>query len=144
MGLVITKKSNLWFGMLDAGAKSSLVVRDPALETGIPTTIYLFNQKRGAIREYQLSIVERVLRELTAEEQDLVGSLEEAYEKARNGFEPRLKPPARMRARRQKEIELPEVDDDSESGDDEPFPASFEESTEEEEEEEEEEISDDD
>ena len=117
--------------MLDAGTKSSPVVRDPALETGIPTTIYLFNQKRGGIREYQLSIVEKVLRELTMEEQDLVGPLEEAFQKARNGFEPRYTPPARARSRRPKEIELPEVEDDSEPDDDESLAPTFDDTTEE-------------
>lgn len=125
MGPVIAKKSNLWFGMLEAGVKSSPVVRDPALETGIPTTIYLFNHKRGAIREYQLSIVEKILRELTIDEQELVGPLEEAFQKARNGFVPRYTPPTRTRSRRPKEIELPEIDSDSEPGDDEPFPPTF-------------------
>ena len=125
MDPVIAKKSNLWFGMLEAGAKSSPVVRDPALETGIPTTIYLFNHRRGAIREYQLSIVERILRELTVDEQQLVGPLEEAFEKARNGFVPRYTPPSRTRSRRPKEIVLPEVESDSEPDDDEPFPPAF-------------------
>jgi len=125
MDLVIAKKSNLWFGMLEAGAKSSPVVRDPALETGIPTTIYLFNHKRGAIREYQLSIVEKILRELTVDEQDLVGPLEEAFEKARNSFVPRYTPPSRTRSRRPKEIELPEVESDSEPDDDEELPPTF-------------------
>ena len=129
MGRVIAKKSNLWFGMLDAGAKSSLVVRDPALETGIPTTIYLFNQKRGAIREYQLSIVEKVLRELTAEERDLVAPLEEAFEKVRGSFEPRYTPSVRTRVRRLKEVELPEVDDSSDADDDPPLPPTFDETT---------------
>ena len=61
-----------------------------ALDTGTPTTIYLFNMKKGRILEYRLDVVEPKLRELTAEEEDMVPSLTTAFEQARTGFVPRV------------------------------------------------------
>jgi len=123
--LIIAKKSQLWFGILDAGKKTSPVVRDPTLETGDPQTIYLFNLNRGAIREYRVSIAQNLLRELTEDEQDLVGSLEEAFNVVRAGFVPRYTPNKRARPRRPREIELPEIPDDADFDIDVPAPLSF-------------------
>lgn len=61
-------KQNIWMGYLEAGLKSSPVVRDDKLETGNPKTIYLFNFKKGEILEYNRALVEPKLRGLTAAE----------------------------------------------------------------------------
>ncbi len=86
MGL---RDDSVWLGFLQAGEKSSPVVRDSSLDTGKPSSVYLFNLRRGAILEYQLAVVEGKLRELTPDEADLVEPLREAYLKARATFIPR-------------------------------------------------------
>ena len=78
-----------WFGYLDAGDKSSAVVRDDSLVTGDHETIYLYNLQRDAIVEYKKAIVEPKLRELKAKEQDQVAALQKAFRKVRNSFTPR-------------------------------------------------------
>jgi hypothetical protein len=84
------KQATLWFGMLEAGEKGSLIVRDGTLDTGTPATIYLFNVKKGRILEYRRDVVEPKLRELTADEGAMVPSLTSAFEQARAGFVPRV------------------------------------------------------
>lgn len=112
------KQSTLWFGYLEAGKKGSLVVRDATLDTGTPSTIYLFNQKKGKILEYRRDIVEAKLRELKAKEADSVESLEEEFERARTGFVPRVArrpvslPPPRKKRR---DEETPDIAVDDET-----------------------------
>ncbi len=84
---------NLWCGFLDAGAKSSLVVRDDSLLTGNPSTVYLYNQQRGAILEFQRAVVESKLRELTAEQRHEVDALLESFNEVRAGFRPKRTAP---------------------------------------------------
>lgn len=79
----------LWFGFLEAGEKSSLVVLDSRLSTGQPDTVYVYNHKRGTILEYKRAIAEAKLRELSDEERAEVRTLRSAYRKARRGFTPR-------------------------------------------------------
>jgi hypothetical protein len=86
MGL---RGDGVWFGFLQAGEKSSPVVRDTSLDTGKPSSIYLFNLRRGAILEYQLAVVEGKLRELTEAEAALVDELRDAFQAARASFTPR-------------------------------------------------------
>lgn len=81
--------NTLWYGYLEAGERSSAVAMDNRLNTGDPTTIYVFNLQRGEILEYKRAIVEPKMRELKAGEQDLANELKNAYRKARNGFTPR-------------------------------------------------------
>ena len=50
----------LWFGYLEAGKKSTFVVRDVTLGTAMPETLYLFNFDRGKILEYRRDIVEAI------------------------------------------------------------------------------------
>jgi len=110
------KRNSLWFGYLEAKEKGSPVVRDTSMGTGNPTTIYLFNLKKGQILEYRRDIVESKLRELTDEETETVTELRKAFQKARNGFTPRalLRPPAPpQRPKPEPEPELPEVDFES-------------------------------
>jgi hypothetical protein len=96
------KRNSLWFGYLEAKEKGSPVVRDMSMDTGMTSTIYLFNLKKGQILEYRRDIVEPKLRK--------------AFEKARNGVTPRAsrRPPSPpRRPRPEPEPELPEVDFDS-------------------------------
>lgn len=81
--------NTLWFGFLEAGDKSSPVVRDSRISTDNASTFYLFNHKRGEIIEYKAAIAEPKLRELKGDEQELIAELRNAYRKARNSFTPR-------------------------------------------------------
>ncbi len=83
------KSNAFWYGYLEAGKKSSLVVRDPDLDTGKPDTFYLYNQKRDAILEYKTSFVEPKLRELSDAEQNQIPALEKACKKALSQFQSR-------------------------------------------------------
>ena len=60
-------KNEVWYGYLEAGNKSSPVVRDLSLETKSRKTVYLYNHARGCFLEYALEVVEPKLRELTAD-----------------------------------------------------------------------------
>lgn len=81
-------KGPLWFGYLEAGNKSSAVVRDERLETGSRKTVYLFNYERRQIIEYTREIVDPKLRELKPGETKLVDELTAAYTEARRAFKP--------------------------------------------------------
>jgi hypothetical protein len=79
----------LWYGYLEAGERSTPVLRDRRLITGNPKTIYLYNLKRSAILEYTREIVEPKLRELKADERAVIDGLIGGYTEARNKFQPR-------------------------------------------------------
>jgi hypothetical protein len=128
------RKQPLWLGFLDAGERSSPVVRDPTLDTGNPATIYLFNLMRGRILEYRRDIVELKLREFLPQESSMVKALQDAFQVAREDFTPRggrrstSSSPTRRRIRpREPEIsEAPEMgDSDSWTSLDEDVPGSF-------------------
>ena len=111
------KKKSLWFGYLEAGERSSPVVRDELLSTGHPATVYLFNYMKGRILEYRKEIVEAKLRELKPEETPMIGDLEAAFLEARAAFTPRALPgPVRgIRAKKAEpafEFPDPEADGD--------------------------------
>ena len=78
-------KNDTWYGFLDAGKKSSPVVRDSRLETSSPKTIYLFNYAQGKFLEYSREVVEPKLRDLPADD-DLLEELRSAYKAARKVF----------------------------------------------------------
>lgn len=80
---------HFWYGYLEAGEKSSPVLRDNRLDTGTADTIYLFNLKRGEILEYKRAIITPKLRELEAQEQRIGSTLKSAYIEARSQFTPR-------------------------------------------------------
>jgi hypothetical protein len=82
-------KSSLWYGYLDAGNRSSPVIRDERLETGNPKTMFLFNLARSEILEYSRDIAEPKLRELKSGESKLVKDLDAAYLEARRNFKDR-------------------------------------------------------
>lgn len=117
------KRSSLWFGFLDAGSKGSLVVRDHSIDTGAPSTIYLFNFAKGRILEYRRDIAESKLRELNDGEREKLKELRQAFNKARNGFTPRVtvRP---QRATKSKEPEPESEIPDLEADDDFPPPVS--------------------
>ncbi|MGE0372799.1 MAG: hypothetical protein AB7Q01_13005 [Gammaproteobacteria bacterium] len=79
-------KTPLWCGYLEAGDRSSAVLRDDRLETGNPTTIYLYNLARDEILQYSRELVEPKLRDLRGNESDLAEELKTAYAKARRIF----------------------------------------------------------
>ena len=83
------KKNKYWYGFLEAGEKSSLVLRDLSLETNKADTIYLFNLLRGSILEYNKLIVESKLRSLTEDECDFIPKIESSYKEAKKSFSPR-------------------------------------------------------
>ncbi|MCC6302909.1 MAG: hypothetical protein IT489_08940 [Gammaproteobacteria bacterium] len=79
-------KTPLWCGYLEAGDRSSAVLRDERLETGNPKTLYLYNLNRDEILQYSRDLVEPKLRELRGDESDLAEELKNAYTKARRTF----------------------------------------------------------
>lgn len=80
-------KNNIWYGFLDAGGKSSAVVRDMSLDTEDSKTVYLYNLVRGNFIEYSREIVEPKLRQLKPGEIS-VEELDSAYKAARKTFNP--------------------------------------------------------
>jgi hypothetical protein len=83
------KDKNYWFGFMNAGEKSSPVLRDNRIDTGNPETLYLFNLRRNEILEYRRDIIEPKLRELDGKEQSLPDELQSAYAEVRTHFTPR-------------------------------------------------------
>jgi hypothetical protein len=131
----MVKKKGVWLGMLEAGKRSSPVVRDDSLDTGNPATVYLFNLTKARILEYRREIVEPKLRELTEKESSIRKELYDAFESSRDGFLPRAAlRPARTSSRTKKrpvEPELPALEDEAEwspaaDDDDDDVPEEFE------------------
>lgn len=80
-------KSQIWYGFLDAGKRSSAVVIDPKINAGMDSKIYVYNLARNQILEYKRDIVESKLRDLTKEEEgQMLAELKSAYEKAVQNF----------------------------------------------------------
>mgnify|MGYP001075996156 FL=1 len=75
---------DIWYGVLEAGDKSSPVVRDASIDTS-QNKIFLYNHVRGEFVEYAQAIVEPKLRNLTAEDisQD---ELDKPFRTARKKF----------------------------------------------------------
>jgi hypothetical protein len=125
------KKEQLWFGYIEAGERSSPVVRDASIETGKSSTIYLYNAVKGRILEYQRDIVEPKLRELIDGETANIDELRKAYRRVRESFIPRAiaRPKARpVKKKPPVEPDLPEFDDDEAwKPDDDEAPESFDE-----------------
>lgn len=82
-------KGFLWHGYLQAGGRSSPVLRDTRLDTGNPKTLYMFNLERGEILEYSREVVEKKLRDLKPAESGFIAKLEAGYRKARRKFKGR-------------------------------------------------------
>jgi len=82
-------KETIWYGYLNAGERSSPVLRDESLDTGNKKTLYLFNLIRGEILEYAREIVEKKLRELKPAESGFIAKLDAEYKKAHRNFKGR-------------------------------------------------------
>jgi hypothetical protein len=89
MARTAKKSSPVWYGYLQAGDRSSPVIRDDRLDTGNRKTMYLFNLSRNSILEYSREVVEAKLRDLKPEESAIVAELDAAYKKARRSFKDR-------------------------------------------------------
>jgi hypothetical protein len=80
-------KDDIWYGFLEAGQKSSPVVRDATLEDKSRNKVYLYNFVRGQFLEYALEVVGPKLREL--QPGDITQKeLESAFKAARKSFNP--------------------------------------------------------
>ena len=75
---------DIWYGVLEAGEKTSPVVRDATLDAS-QGRVWLYNHLRNEFVEYAKAIVEPKLRELTTE--DLPQKeLDKAFTAARKAF----------------------------------------------------------
>lgn len=75
---------DVWYGVLEAGEKTSPVVRDASIEAA-QNKIYLYNHVRNDFIEYAQAIVEPKLRELKAGDISKK-DLEKAFNTARQAF----------------------------------------------------------
>jgi hypothetical protein len=75
---------NIWYGVLEAGEKTSPVVRDTTLDAR-KNNIWLYNYVRDQFIEYSQAIVEPKLRELAAGDVSL-DDLDNAFKAALNVF----------------------------------------------------------
>ena len=75
---------DIWYGVLEAGEKSSPVVRDVTIEAA-DKKIYLYNYVRNQFIEYSQAIVEPKLRDLTAGDISY-DELDKAFRAARQAF----------------------------------------------------------
>jgi len=75
---------DIWYGVLEAGEKTSPVVRDKTIDAG-QNKVYLYNYVRKQFVEYALPIVEPKLRELTEEDVSRK-ELEKSFKAARKVF----------------------------------------------------------
>jgi hypothetical protein len=89
MARTAKKNSPVWYGFLQAGDRSSPVIRDDRLDTGNRKTMYLFNLSRNSILEYSREVVEPKLRDLKPDESAAITELDAAYKKARRSFKDR-------------------------------------------------------
>jgi hypothetical protein len=118
-------KNSFWYGYLEAGDKSSAVLRDPDLDTGNRKTVFLFNLARNRILEYNVEVVEPKLRPLADTERDLIGKLESAFQAARRDFTPVRRslgsipdsgpPPRQITAQNDEEFDDEETESDIET-----------------------------
>jgi hypothetical protein len=78
------KTNDIWYGVLEAGSKTSPVVRDLSMQAS-NNSIWLYNHARNTFVEYTRAIVEPKLRELSAGD---IGrdELDQAFKAARESF----------------------------------------------------------
>ncbi|MGB5397156.1 MAG: hypothetical protein WBN96_08410, partial [Gammaproteobacteria bacterium] len=79
-------RKDLWYGVLEAGDKTSPVVRDLTLQAG-NNHIWLYNHARNTFVEYAQAIVEPKLRELAAGDVSR-DELDRAFKTALKNFAP--------------------------------------------------------
>ncbi len=73
---------DIWYGVLEAGEKTSPVVRDASIDAS-ENKVYLYNYVRNQFIEYSQPIVEPKLRELATKDiskDDLDRAFKEAYQ----------------------------------------------------------------
>lgn len=75
---------DIWYGILDAGEKTSPVVHDVTLDAS-QGKVWLYNHLRNQFIEYAKDIVKLRLRELTAEDIP-ENELDKAFKTARQAF----------------------------------------------------------
>lgn len=75
---------DIWYGMLEAGEKSSPVVRDNTLDAS-EGKVYLYNYSRNQFIEYAKAIVEPKLRDLATDDISQ-NDLDKAFKSARQEF----------------------------------------------------------
>lgn len=80
------KNQKFRYGFLEAGAKSSPVLISSKLNTNNEKTLYIYNLNRNSIIEYQRQIVEPKIRELKADEINLIENLVSGYKAASKNF----------------------------------------------------------
>jgi hypothetical protein len=119
---------DIWYGVLDAGEKTSPVVRDTTLDAS-SGKVWLYNHLRNQFIEYAEAIVEPKLRELTTGDIPQK-ELDEAFKAARQAFSSSRKistwsdtKPAAPRVKKEDEedeldIDIPDDDDMEEFIDD--------------------------
>jgi hypothetical protein len=110
-------KNPIWYGYLEAGNRSSPVIRDERLETGSTKTVFLFNLARREILEYSRDVVETKLRELNSSEAKTIKQLDEAYTEARRNFKDRRARPLNIPEKGGSERRPIESQDDDEIDD---------------------------
>jgi hypothetical protein len=84
------KNQNLWVGYLTMpDKKKTLVASDNRVETGKSSTIFLYNQERDQIVEYNREIIKAKLKDAPEADYD-AENMAEAYKKALNTKLPNL------------------------------------------------------
>ena len=81
---------DIWYGILEAGDKTSPVVRDMSLDASDTKRVWLYNHVKNQFVEYSLEIVEPKLRNLGNGDISL-GELDLAFKSARKAFGPARK-----------------------------------------------------
>jgi hypothetical protein len=76
---------DIWYGVLEAGDKTSPVVRDMSLEVSDTKRVWLYNHVKNQFVEYSLEIVEPKLRNLGNGDISL-DELDLAFKSARKAF----------------------------------------------------------
>jgi len=121
--VILMSKQKLWYGFLEAGNKSSLVLIDHNMHTGEENKIFIYNHNRQEILKYSRDLVEPKLRELTNEEKAQQDSLKKGFTVALKTLKhPIAKPvsnhvktPSRPKAvipPEEPEVEIPDIGDD--------------------------------
>jgi len=122
-------KHKLWFGILEAGSKSSPVAIDRNMESSERNSIFIYNHNRKEILKYSRDVVESKLRELNAKEKDLETELKKGFSDSLKTFKYKIpkisetgtKGPAASKVSKpveEPEVEISGLDDDDDSWDD--------------------------
>ena len=82
---MIMGTKDIWYGVLEAGDKTSPVVRDMSLEVSDTKRVWLYNHVKNQFVEYSLEIVEPKLRNLGNGDISL-DELDQAFKSARKAF----------------------------------------------------------